>query len=356
MHRRSTPALALLVACAPVAPHAVQAPPDAPVAAARVDDVSTDPDAGPRACPEPHAGARLRVAPDLRTARVAAWSGVYSLRPAAGIAHNLPGVVTGLLWSVAYANGTSDCRTVAPGGRSEYMFSRDQEPAYALYFPSQGEGYNFLRDWQVPLPDGGIVRYDAAMLGAQTGARHCMRACAHLATLEVNDGRGGRGVHFVATAVAIVDADVALDLPAALDDLRARFADAQRDGERELRRRYDDARREVPDVALGDRLDGPIRVEPTWLVDAAALEVLVWRDAQVSGERRTGTETVPPADCPPGSPCAYRESGTFDIFSVATIRSEVAARYRVDRSGVLIEETLYAPLVQATSGTARRRR
>lgn len=357
--RRVAAVFALLVGCAPARPQvaAIEAvgPREPAVTEVRQAAEPAEPVA-PQDCPEPRAGARLRVDPGLRVSRVASWDGVRSLRPASGGHANLPGEVTGLLWSVRYANDAGDCRSDAQGERVEYAFSRDHEPGYALYFQSRGEGFNFLRDWQVPLPDGGVARYDAAMLGPRSGAGLCLRACAHLVTLAVNGGRGGGGIHFVATAVKVIDGEVPLAIPDVLEDLRVRFSDARRDEERELRRLYGEARRGLPPaVGLGERVDGPIHVEPTWLVAASALEVLVWREGQATGERRTGAETVPPADCPPGSPCAYRESGTFALFEVATIRSEVAARYVVDRTGALVEETLYAPRIAASSGVDRRR-
>lgn len=356
--RRSTPALALVLACAPVGPLAPIVPvaveptvTRAPEVAPTLDAVQPSP---PLICPESHVGTRLSVGPDLRSTRVAAWDGVPGLR-SPGVHANLPGVVTGLLWSVAYAAGADDCRDVPPSIPVGYRFTHERGPGYAPYFPSRGEGDNFLRDWQVPLPDGGIARYDAAMFGPRTGA-HCLRACAHLATLEVNGGRGGRGLHFVATAVTVVDDLAPLVIPNVLADLRARFAASCQAEEPALQRLYDDARGQYPQISAGPRVDGTIRVEPTWIVDAAALEVLVWREGQVVGERRTRTETVPPANCVYPQPCAYRDAGTFDLFETLKIRSEVAARYRVDRNGLLVEETLYAPRVQTSAGDERRRR
>ena len=260
-----------------------------------------------------------------------------------------------ILAAIKAAWTSRHCSRVAPGTHVGYRFARERGPGYALYFSSRGEGDNFLRDWQVPLPDGGIARYDAAMFGPQTGA-HFLRACAHLATVAVNGGRGGRGLHFVATAVTVVDDLAPLAIPDVLADLRARFTAACEAEESALLLSYVEARGQHPQISVPRRVDGPIRVEPTWLVDAAALEILVWREGQAAGERRTGTETVPPANCVYPAPCAYRESGTFDLFETVKIRSEVAARYRVDRDGLLVEETLYAPRVQTSSTNARRRR
>jgi hypothetical protein len=101
--RRCPAALALVLACAPVGPLAPVDPTvtHAPDEAPTVDAVQAT---QPSSCPEPHGGPRLRIGPGLRTARVAAWDGVPGLRPA-GPHIDLPGVVTGLLWSVAYAEG-----------------------------------------------------------------------------------------------------------------------------------------------------------------------------------------------------------------------------------------------------------
>lgn len=349
----------MLLACVPATAPVEVTPPDLVVTRPPNPTVVAPPpppSSPPQACPEPHTGARLRAAPDLRVDHVATWNGIDSLRSAVPYP-DLAGEVTGLLYSLAYANGYGDCRTVGPDVRTEYRFTSGPAPSHALYFPSQGDGYGFIPDWQVPLPDGSIARYDAAMLGPRSGARHCLHACAHLVTLEVNSGRGNRGLHFVATAVKVRDADLPLSFPDVLDDLHARFLAARRAEDSELRRQYDEARRTLPAaVPLGDRKDGPVRVEPTWLPDTATLDVLVWRDGQAAGERRTGSETIPPANCPHGSPCAYRESGTFDLLEQASIRHEVAARYLVDRTGLLLAETHYPPRLTATSGTSRRRR
>lgn len=365
--RRCCPALLLALSCAPVGPRAQAVPTDTrpPDVTPPETTATREPDAAspvvavqrpqePTSCPQPHVGARLRVSPDLRTTRVTAWHGVYGLRPP-GDRVDLPGVTKGLLWTGAYAEGAEDCHSPAPGTRTAYSFSRERDPSYALYFPSKGEGHNFLRDWQLTLADGSILRQDAAMFGPQDSAR-CLRACAHLAIVEVNGGRGGRGIHFVATAVTVIDSLAPLAIPEVIADLRARFIATQAAEQDELRRLYDEARDQLRKVPVGPRVDGPIRIEPTWINDPAALEVFVWRDARAAGERHTGRETVPQADCPPGSPCAYRDSGTFDIFEAAEIRSEVAARYRVDRDGVLVEETLYSPRMQELSSTSRRRR
>ncbi|MEZ4449779.1 MAG: hypothetical protein R3B09_09875 [Nannocystaceae bacterium] len=351
------PTLALVVGCLHGAPLQDEAPPGEgpPPGPATTEEAAAT--SGPRECPPPHQGARLRVAGDLVSRTITEWEGVRSLTPTN--AHpDLPARATGVLWSVAYFNGDGapGCAAPASDPRDEYNFSRDLAPSYALYFPSQGEGFNFLREWQVPLPDGGVARLDAAMLGPRSGAGRCLQACAHLVRVEVNGGRGGRGLHFVATDVEVIDASEPLSIPAVVDDLKARFVDQQRGEERELRRRFADAERTI-DRAIkpGERVDGPLRVWMTWLAEAAALEVVITREGRAHGERRTGTETIPPTRCPPGAPCAHRESGTFELVDEATIRSEVAARYRVDRSGALVEETRYAAKVTASSGTERRR-
>jgi hypothetical protein len=87
-----------------------------------------------------------------------------------------------------------------------YWFGSDGSSPYALYFSSSGEGVNFLANWQVYDASGQALYYDAAMFMPDTDNTWGLSADAHIVTLEVNDGRGSNsGVHFVATAVTILD-------------------------------------------------------------------------------------------------------------------------------------------------------
>lgn len=307
------------------------------------------------ACPSQSPENGLQIPSGHRAATIEQWDGLPRLQVQANLSQPPLGErARGLLVSVAYYSG-EDCRDPSPGARVEYLFSSAAGTQHALYFPSTGAGFNFLRSWSVPLPDGGSGQYDAAMFGPLDGLP-CLHACAHFVELEVNDGRGGLGLHFVATAVEVVDDQRGFDAARVLDDLRRRFAGTVGQQHGDLRRLYADGQRAAPNLHIGERVDEPLSLWPSWSEQDATLHVLAFTRGQAVASRKIGSETIPPSDCPPGAPCAYREVGTFDIYDEIAITHELAATYRVDDRGTLIEERLYAPRVQTSVGQTRRRR
>jgi hypothetical protein len=307
------------------------------------------------ACPSQSTGRGLQIPSGHRAATIEQWDGLPSLQALANRSQPpLGGRARGLLASIAYFNG-EDCRKPSSDARVEYVFSSSAGSNYALYFPSTGAGFNFLNNWSVPLPDGGNAQYDAAMFGP-SGGLPCLDACAHFVELEVNDGRGGIGLHFVATAVEVVDEQHGIDGARVLDELRERFAETVDQRRGELRRLYAAAQDEAPKLRLGQRVDEPLQLWPSWSEQDATLEVLASARGRAVGSQKIGSETVPPSDCPPGAPCAYRDVGTFDLYDELTITHELAAIYRVDDRGTLIDERIYAPRVQTSHGQTRRRR
>lgn len=296
----------------------------------------------------------LQIPREHRAVSIERWDGVGSLmrdtnqgQPA------LPGRARGLLASVTYFSG-ADCHA-RTRERVEYMFSNVANSHYALYFPSTGAGFNFLQGWQVPLPDGSRAFYDAAMFGADDGLPG-LHACAHLVELEVNDGRGGVGLHFVATAVEVIDDQYGMDVARVLDELRERFAATVSQHETELQRRYADGQRVAAELQLGARVDEPLQLTPRWSERDSTLELLATARGRAVGSRLLGSETIAPIECPPGAPCAYRETGTFDLIDELTVTHELAATYRVDDCGTLIDERIYTPRVEISHGQTRQRR
>jgi hypothetical protein len=343
------------LACKRAAPQ-VDAPPiDTGDAQTRdpVDPASTPLRVGE--CPSQSPERGLQIPNQHRAATIEQWDGLPSLQAQANQAQQpLAGRARGLLASITYFNG-EDCRKPSPDVRDEYVFSNAGDSHHALYFPSTGAGFNFLQNWSVPLPDGGTGRYDAAMFGPSDGLP-CLHACAHFVELEVNDGRGGTGLHFVATAVEVLDGQHVIDVARVLDDLRERFAKTVDQQHGELRRLYAAGQREAPKLRLAQRVDEPPQLWPSWSEQDATLEVLASARGRAVGSQKIGSETVPPSDCPPGAPCAYREVGTFDLYDELTITHELEATYRVDDRGTLIEERIYAPRVQTSHGQTRRQR
>jgi len=356
-------ALASLLACRPVGPVSpapgVQ-PPDAIPATTRethggATDVATDVDDLPRGA--------LDAATIVE--RVTAWDGPASLlpwRPYAGSWPDLPGRVVGVLWAVSLYNGRDECAARDANDRVEYHFSRGLHPSYALYFPSDGRGFNFLRQWVVPLPDGTTTQVDAAMFRADTANPWGLHACAHLVELDVNAGRGGRGLHFIATGVRVLDGTTAFpwQLSEVIGELRARFlarADEHR-ADRKFTSRPESAsrpsgpetRRPEPGPWTEQRTPG---MHLTWIPERDQLDVLLWSTESRTATRTVGRETVKSVPCPPGAPCMRREVGTFEEREFLRETVEFAVRFELDRTARVLRETIYAPRHQSTDGRDR---
>jgi hypothetical protein len=87
---------------------------------------------------------------------------------------------------------------------SPYWFLANGNSPTVVYFPSKGEGFNFLQDWQIHTFSG-VIRFDAAQFTPETSNGFGLNAEAHLVEFELNRGRGGGGIHFVMTNVKILD-------------------------------------------------------------------------------------------------------------------------------------------------------
>ncbi|MGE0526462.1 MAG: hypothetical protein AB7G93_17380 [Bdellovibrionales bacterium] len=86
--------------------------------------------------------------------------------------------------------------------RTEYKFMQEGLSPVAMYFVSDGRGFNFLKDWSTSDMRG--FRADAAMFSAHTPNEWGLKDDAHIVTVEVNGGRGGdASIHFIATGVEI---------------------------------------------------------------------------------------------------------------------------------------------------------
>lgn len=356
---------AALLACRPVGP--VSPPPGGPSpgpdtgAASEVrdpgaltepvpDPADATPDSASETAPETP-GPGITVDAALQTQRVTRWDGAphqLLYRPGSpGGWPDLPGRAVGVLWSVALYNGRGECVTRNPGDPVQYQFSRGPIPSYSLYFPSDGRGFNFIPQWIVPLPDGTTTKVDAALFRPDTTNTWGLHACAHLVELAVNAGRGGRGLHFIATDVRVLDGTAAFPwrLNRVLADLRARtraHADAHR---ADLQ-----VRASGPGPWTTQRTPGML---VTWLPETDQLEVIVWSTETRTATRTLGRETIRPEPCPPGSPCARRDAGTFEDREVQRETVDFAVRYELDRTARLLRETIYTPRQQSDTRTNR---
>ena len=143
--------------------------------------------------------------------------------------------------------------------RREYKFGFDRSSPYAIYFESDGRGYNVLNDWQVQTPNGTML-IDSAMYLQDTPNAWGLHRRAHLVEIEVNRGQGGVGghVHFVGTDVRVLDGTAShpLRVEDVLLQLTARFQQER-----------------------GVRSQG---IWPTWIEREGVLEVLFYAGSVVS--------------------------------------------------------------------------
>ncbi|PRQ06661.1 hypothetical protein [Enhygromyxa salina] len=177
--------------------------------------------------------------------------------------------------------------------RTEYAFSTDGSSPYALYFLSpNGGGNNHISRWQVETP-GGVTHFDAAMFEASTPNSWGLQHPAHIVEIEVNQGRGGRGLHFVATDLRVLDGHerIPADPTAQLVQVRERFDLLVNDNRPALKRMYAESSRRanaradeheqwvqaqffkatIEHVEASER----VALAPTWRVETHELAVII---------------------------------------------------------------------------------
>jgi len=135
--------------------------------------------------------------------------GVRALALPDGNAHpRLPGVTVGLL---VLDNGAWGASAPGPNASHEGEYEFHGPPGSAFwvpYFPSAGEGKNFMRDFNPDgATDGPAGSYDCAMFGPRTANPWRLERDVHLVEIEVNRGRGSvaNTMHFVGTRVRVLD-------------------------------------------------------------------------------------------------------------------------------------------------------
>ncbi len=206
------------------------------------------------------------------------------------------------------------------GPANVYAFDADGASPVAVYFKSEGQGYNFIPGFR--MSNG--FRADAAMFNGKTPNAWGLRDEAHVVSVTVNGGLGSGGdIHFIATAASVVDgAAGAPSSPAGLirgflapyasPDAPAVKAVAERLeralAEREARNPGDDGHRRLPKTTrvLAGFTAG-------WRGKEGLLRVVYYRrleTAYVLRERRGGTCAPPRCEivdgrrrCAPPPPC-----------------------------------------------------
>jgi len=87
-----------------------------------------------------------------------------------------------------------------------YRFMQKTDSPVVVYFPSDGRGFNFMKDWQVPSTKN--YRLDVAQYSPTTPNPWGLVSDAHLVSVEVNGGRGAwADIHFVPSTTSILDKD-----------------------------------------------------------------------------------------------------------------------------------------------------
>jgi hypothetical protein len=246
-------------------------------------------------------------------------------------------------WTRGFEHGSS---------RIEYRFLFDRSSPYAVYFVSDGRGFNFMKNWSVPTPGGGKARHQGvAMFRPDTPNDLGLRRLAHLVEVEVNNGSGGAGIHFVITGLRVLDGTASYPMHPddALLALRKRFDATLATYGVETDAILQKARSALAkDWTIPKRAEEQISVWPTWVEKESVLEVVFVARA---GEAAQGPPTermrqCPKCPCTPDgrcAPCARCDPTPIVERPSRQYGWEVAARYRVDRSGRVTGETIYAP-------------
>jgi len=257
--------------------------------------------AGPSPGPEPKATSSIDAAPTVIPAE--RWEPNTLFPEGEGA---IPGKVTGVLW----LRGLFD--DPAPPLPPMYMFSFDGRPSMEVLFLDE---------------KGGTAHYAGKGRGANGGDSDLVRSLrpgdpnpyslaqnTHLVELEISRGKG-YDTHtgsLVATGVRIDDALSPVPVEPLLAGARALF-----------------------EKTLKDQGHGALLVtrhklssHPTWLRDEKALKIRFFLQATPPGARTTSC-----APCAPGN----------DACPCSVEAKELAASYRFDGQGKLVEHLLYAP-------------
>lgn len=303
-----------LAACGPAAGGA----PAAPLAAVRPERVPAD---------------RLLV----RRARFQQWP-------------TLPARTVGLLVQfdspygqlVGWGRGVRRLGGQFPSTNSRYSFATDGASPWAIYFASKGEGYNVLRHWQVPIPQGRFASFPlVAMYQPDTPNAYGLRAPAHLVEVEVNGGEGAApGVHFVATGCRVLDGTrrYPIVVADALAAARQRFEELLVREQSAVAAALDQAAR-VP----GFEPYGPTimltheGVIPTWLRESERLRVVFYRAVTATSYR---SEPAPTGGRAPG-PGPWRPRLPVTLTRVHGV--ELGLELEFDRRGRLVAEREHVP-------------
>ncbi len=277
----------------------------------------------------------------VRSTAVEAWSedalraelGIATSASGSPTAPDLPGVLRGALLADAGAGA---------GAETPYRFSSTGKTTATALFVSDGRGIGFAKGARRQTLDGRVLSIDVAAFARGTSNPWGLSNRAHLVEVEVDGGHGDASHDglFVVTNVRVLDGTAAfpLDLEAALSKLEARAAARVKVDEPRFGAAMGAAEKTLP--------GGSAHVEPRLWIERVE-RTLSWNDARselwFTYVRRASAPYAGPTerrttDCGDGRPC--QQQVTTPRYE---LRGAMLVRQKVEASGVLLEETTYAP-------------
>jgi hypothetical protein len=229
-----------------------------------------------------------------------------------------------------------------------YWFGSDGSSPYALYFPSSGEGVNFLSDWQVYDATGEVLRYDAAMFRPDTENPWGLSADAHIVTLEVNDGRGSNsGVHFVATDVTILDGtdEVPMNPLAVMREAKVDFDQRVADADAQISSELAAARAKTsPPSTVTFSASQAQGLWPTWRTLSKELELTFVHRRDESWQAPAPSTALPNMAGAAPNPSVPILPPPRPSVVVYRYHTEYVVTYRFDASGGAIGKETHGPI------------
>lgn len=271
-----------------------------------------------------------------------------ALPASAGPRRQLPGHAEGILvmpgdypWGTHFEPGFS-WEWARTQQTSQYRFLTEGDGHFVPYFRSQPTGQPF--NLYVEIPGENRTRVAADRDSIPAARKMGFTGNAHIVDVEVNDGKGGRGTHFIITSLRVIDGsdEVKWTLEDQLLRLRKRFDDARHTHRASLNKQLAAARRTReanpggtilrelrPDELLGGE---SLIYHPVWHPDTRQLEVYFAYKKMGGFWIRSNAKPKPyTKQAPPP-----RERGV-------SYAAGMGAHYVVSAKGKILEERIYPP-------------
>ncbi len=170
--------------------------------------------------------------------------------------------------------------TPLPAAQNTYWFFTDAKSAQVVYFPSHGEGVNYLPHWEVPLKDNGKAVFDAAQFTPLTNNPWGLHANAHIVDVEVNGGAGAPpNIHFVITKARVLDGAKGYPQPTdALSIARKEWDNWRTSVNTDVHTALNDAGRLAPGKPFGEEIEASADCFlPTWMPKERIIRVTYYQ-------------------------------------------------------------------------------